>query len=77
MDLTFTSRGCDHSCVHNRDYHAKSEVFRGWAATESSVALDYIDPNVVPTTCDWYFCGWLTPRGGQPQNYPPYDDMMA
>jgi hypothetical protein len=44
----------------------KIENFGGWA-TESSVVLDYIDPIAVPTTADWYFFGWRTPWGGQPQ----------
>jgi hypothetical protein len=41
-------------------------VFGGWA-TEPSVVLDCIDRSRVPTTSDWYFFGWLTPWGGQPQ----------
>jgi hypothetical protein len=52
------------------------KVFGG-RAKQSRVVLDYIDPTTAPTTGDWYFFGWLTPWGGQPQNYPPFGDMMA
>jgi hypothetical protein len=31
----------------------------------------------ISSTSNWYFFGWLTPLGGQPQNYPPVGDMMA
>jgi hypothetical protein len=56
MELMFTSEGCDNGRLRDRGYHA-----------ESSVMLDYIDPNVVPTTKDWHFFGCLTPWSGQPE----------
>jgi hypothetical protein len=45
---------------------------------ESSVVLDYIDPNVLARRSETrFFFGWVTPWGGHPTINLPNGDYMA
>eukprot|EP00873_Tetraselmis_striata_P001074 jgi/Tetstr1/421338/TSEL_012308.t1 len=35
--------------------------YKGGWATNSDVVLDYIDPNVLPSPCAWFFFGHIAP----------------